>query len=276
MMHATSTFRHFTTKATGVGRSTAGSQSRDNGSRVAAIICAGLTFSASGAGVTYYLNLQNNFTTTTTPAFLAGGGAASKEEEQRRRHEAMRRRQQQGNGGSGSSGSGGGGGGGGGVGGVNKWLIVGGVAIVSLFSFALTRYKRCSPNEVLVVFGQTGAKGPAKIVHGGGTVVWPIIQDFRHLSLEPFAIEVPLHKALSKEKVRVSVPSVFTIAIGNDPEIMQKVSCVFQKCCLNYHEYIYNSSILHIFTVSWNTLFSTFFGKHIGSFTFIRYGARRY
>ena len=48
--------------------------------------------------------------------------------------------------------------------------------IVSLFSFALTRYKRCSPNEVLVVFGQTGAKGPAKIVHGGGTVVWPIIQ----------------------------------------------------------------------------------------------------
>ena len=172
MMRATSTtLRHFTTKATGVGRSTAGSQSRDSGRRVAAIVCAGLTFSASGAGVAYYLNLQNNFTTTTTPAFLAGGGsnASSREEEQRRRNEAMRRRQQQGSGGSGSSSSGS-------SGGVNKWLIVGGVAIVSLFSFALTRYKRCSPNEVLVVFGQTGAKGPAKIVHGGGTVVWPIIQ----------------------------------------------------------------------------------------------------
>jgi flotillin len=51
-----------------------------------------------------------------------------------------------------------------------------------------------------------------------------MIQDFRHLSLEPFAIEVPLHKALSKEKVRVSVPSVFTIAIGNDPDIMQKAA----------------------------------------------------
>ena len=51
--------------------------------------------------------------------------------------------------------------------------------------------------------------------------MWPIIQDYRHLSLEPFAIEVPLQKALSKEKVRVSVPSVFTLAIGTDKKIME-------------------------------------------------------
>ena len=54
--------------------------------------------------------------------------------------------------------------------------------------------------------------------------MWPIIQDFSHLSLEPFSIEVPLHKALSKEKVRVNVPSVFTLAIGDNPEVLEKAA----------------------------------------------------
>ena len=89
------------------------------------------------------------------------------------------------------------------------------VAAAMLGVFALSRYQRCSPNEVIVVFGLTGSK-KAKLVHGGGTFVWPIIQEFRTLQLEPFAVEVPLEKALSLEKVRVSVPSVFTLAVGTE------------------------------------------------------------
>ena len=64
----------------------------------------------------------------------------------------------------------------------------------------------------------------SKLVHGGGTFVWPIIQEFRALHLEPFAVEVPLEKALSLEKVRVSVPSVFTLAIGTSENIMYNAS----------------------------------------------------
>jgi len=113
-------------------------------------------------------------------------------------------------------------------------MVVGAGCALSFLAFALTRYKRCSPNEVLVVFGQVGKGGGVtgtgktafngKLVHGGGTIVWPIIQDYRQLSLEPFAIEIPLHKALSKEKVRVNVPSVFTLAVGDDPEILEKAA----------------------------------------------------
>lgn len=91
------------------------------------------------------------------------------------------------------------------------------------FAYA-SRYKRCPSNRILVIFGQmTGAKS-ATCVHGGGKFVWPIVQDYAFLSLEPIQIEVPLQDALSAENIRVNVPSVFTVAIGTEPEIMQNAA----------------------------------------------------
>ena len=43
-------------------------------------------------------------------------------------------------------------------------------------------------------------------------------------SLEPMQIEVPLKGALSIENIRVNVPSVFTVAIGTEPEVMQNAA----------------------------------------------------
>jgi flotillin len=42
--------------------------------------------------------------------------------------------------------------------------------------------------------------------------------------LEPIQIEVPLRGALSSENIRVNVPSVFTVAIGTSPEVMQNAA----------------------------------------------------
>src|SRR5437879_7196361 len=55
-------------------------------------------------------------------------------------------------------------------------------------------------------------------------MVWPVINDFDYLSLEPIQIEVPLKGALSSENIRVNVPSVFTVAIGTDHELMQNAA----------------------------------------------------
>ncbi len=41
-----------------------------------------------------------------------------------------------------------------------------------------------------------------------------------YLSLEPIQIEIPLRGALSMENIRVNVPSVFTVAIGTQPDVM--------------------------------------------------------
>ena len=37
-------------------------------------------------------------------------------------------------------------------------------------------------------------------------------------------IEIPLRGALSIENIRVNVPSVFTVAIGTTPELMQNAA----------------------------------------------------
>lgn len=107
------------------------------------------------------------------------------------------------------------------------WLAVTAVfAGIVLFSFLLLlarQYKRCPSNKVLVIYGKTGS-GAAKCIHGGAAFVVPLIQEHAFLSLDPIQIETPLKGALSLENIRVNVPSVFTVAIGTSPEMMNNAS----------------------------------------------------
>ncbi|HLU39364.1 MAG TPA: SPFH domain-containing protein [Planctomycetota bacterium] len=110
----------------------------------------------------------------------------------------------------------------------NPWLIalVAAAALV-LFGFALLviqRYKRCPSNKVLVIYGRVNPGQSARCLHGGGAFVWPLIQDYAYLNLDPVQIEVPLRGALSMENIRVNVPSVFTVAIGTEPHLMQNAA----------------------------------------------------
>ena len=93
------------------------------------------------------------------------------------------------------------------------------VAIV-LFMSVINRYRRCPSDKILVVYGTTGNRGSAKCIHGGGTFVWPIIQDYAYLSLTPISIDANLTNALSGQNIRVDVPSRFTVGISTDPEYM--------------------------------------------------------
>ncbi|HYO24809.1 MAG TPA: flotillin family protein, partial [Lacipirellulaceae bacterium] len=95
-----------------------------------------------------------------------------------------------------------------------------GMVFFSTVVLLKTNYKRCSSNQVLVIFGKTAHGQAAKTVHGGASFVWPLFQDYRYLSLEPIQIEIPLRGALSIENIRVNVPSVFTVAIGTQPDVM--------------------------------------------------------
>jgi len=110
------------------------------------------------------------------------------------------------------------------------WLTIGAIAVVAglvLFSFITMlsrRYKRCASNRILVIFGRTGGGNAARCIHGGAAFVWPLIQDFKYLSLEPIQIEIPLRGALSMENIRVNVPSVFTVAVGTESEVRQNAA----------------------------------------------------
>ena len=99
--------------------------------------------------------------------------------------------------------------------------------VLVLFSLIVAfsrRYKRCPSNRILVIYGKTSAGRTAKTLHGGGAFVMPLIQDYQYLSLDPMQIEIPLEGALSIENIRVSVPSVFTVAIGTESEIMENAA----------------------------------------------------
>lgn len=107
------------------------------------------------------------------------------------------------------------------------WLGLGAAFVLLLFFlvlFAASRYKRCPSNRILVVFGRVGAQRASKCIHGGGVLVWPLIQDYSYLSLDPIAIDIPLQGALSLNNIRVNVPSTFTVGISTNPVLMNNAA----------------------------------------------------
>jgi len=100
--------------------------------------------------------------------------------------------------------------------------FVGIIAVISvlLIVIAISRYRRCPSNQILVVFGKVGRGRSAKCIHGGGTFIIPLIQDYKYLSLQPMTIEINLSGALSKQNIRINTPSTFTVAISTEQTTM--------------------------------------------------------
>ena len=100
--------------------------------------------------------------------------------------------------------------------------LIGGVALLLFTAFIgfLTRYKRCPSDRVLVIYGRVGEGRSARCMHGGAAFVLPIVQDYQFLDLRPMSIDIQLNNALSKQNIRVSVPSTFTIGVTTDPDKM--------------------------------------------------------
>jgi len=103
--------------------------------------------------------------------------------------------------------------------------LIFGVLFIFLFLIVLIRrYKRCPSDKILVVYGKVGGGQSAKCIHGGAAFILPVIQDYEFLDLTPISIEVNLVNALSKQNIRVNVPSRFTIGVSTEPGIMQNAA----------------------------------------------------
>ena len=97
--------------------------------------------------------------------------------------------------------------------------------LVAAVMFFAQRYKRCPPDQIMVIYGRTertadGRPKPSKTLHGGAALVWPLIQDFAYISLKPMTINIDLRGALSLQNIRINVPSTFTIGVSTEPSIM--------------------------------------------------------
>lgn len=92
--------------------------------------------------------------------------------------------------------------------------------LVAIVIFFAQRYKRCPPDKVMVVYGRTDKGKASRTIHGGAALVWPLIQDYAFLSLNPITINIDLRNALSLQNIRINVPSTFTIGVSTESHIM--------------------------------------------------------
>ena len=107
--------------------------------------------------------------------------------------------------------------------------IVVGLVLVMLLLVCLVRYKKCPSDKIMVIYGKVsknkdGTGRSAKCIHGGAALVVPFFQSYTFLDLTPLSISVDLKNALSKQNIRIDVPSVFTVGISTDPAIMQNAA----------------------------------------------------
>ncbi len=111
-------------------------------------------------------------------------------------------------------------------------LITAIVAVVIVFSLVmmfLSRYRKCPSDKVLVIYGKVGKNSDgstrsAKCIHGGAAFIWPIFQSYQYLDLTPISIQVDLTNALSRQNIRIDVPSRFTVGISTEQGIMQNAA----------------------------------------------------
>ncbi len=105
-------------------------------------------------------------------------------------------------------------------------FIIFAVLAVGAFGFILlvTRYKRCASDEILVVYGRIRGGKASRCIHGGAVMVWPLVQEYKKISLTPMTLSIPLDNALSLQNIRINVPSTFTVGVSTNPLIMNNAA----------------------------------------------------
>ncbi|MBU2601871.1 MAG: hypothetical protein KKA32_06845 [Actinobacteria bacterium] len=103
-------------------------------------------------------------------------------------------------------------------------------AALLLFVLAVrSRYKVVGPNEALIISGtrkkQIGhpetaglGEGALKVVTGGGTFIWPLVQRASRLSLEAMQLPVTVRSVPTSNKVPITVGATANVRIGNTIE----------------------------------------------------------
>ncbi|NLL97484.1 MAG: flotillin family protein, partial [Clostridiaceae bacterium] len=108
-------------------------------------------------------------------------------------------------------------------------IISAAILILSTLMFIVSRYRKCPSDKIMVIYGKVGSAKDgtalsAKCIHGGAAFIWPIFQAYEYLDLTPMSISVDLKNALSRQNIRIDVPSSFTVGISTEHGIMQNAA----------------------------------------------------
>src|SRR5215467_2157454 len=100
---------------------------------------------------------------------------------------------------------------------IEIWVIAGLSVLATLFLMSMLArlYRKAGPHEALVVYGFRGTR----VVKGHGTIIFPMIETCRDLSLELMSFDVaPQQDLYTKQGVAVTVEAVAQIKVKSDTE----------------------------------------------------------
>jgi flotillin len=96
-------------------------------------------------------------------------------------------------------------------------LVISGLMVATIL-FLLTvmakLYRKAGPNQALIIYGFRGTR----IVKGRGTLIFPMVETARELSLELMSFDVaPQQDLYTRQGVAVTVEAVAQIKVKSDP-----------------------------------------------------------
>ncbi len=108
-------------------------------------------------------------------------------------------------------------------------------AIVVFYAIARMLYKKAGPDEALIVYGRKGVFGHKvrdsqgvtegfRIVRGGGTFVFPAMEQYRVLSLRMMTLDIDLQHVYTSQGIPINVKAVAQVKIKGDIEHIRKAA----------------------------------------------------
>src|SRR6266699_5611719 len=103
----------------------------------------------------------------------------------------------------------------------NQVFVIAGLmilAIVFLMAMFAKLFRKAGPHEAIIVYGFRGTR----VVKGRGTVIFPMVESCRGLSLELMSFDVaPQQDLYTRQGVAVTVEAVAQIKVKSEPESIQ-------------------------------------------------------
>jgi flotillin len=100
----------------------------------------------------------------------------------------------------------------------NEAIVIAGLmvlALIFLMAVFAKLFRKAGPHEAIIVYGFRGTR----VVKGRGTVIFPMVESARGLSLELMSFDVaPQQDLYTKQGVAVTVEAVAQIKVKSDPE----------------------------------------------------------
>src|SRR5205809_3824305 len=106
----------------------------------------------------------------------------------------------------------------------NPTFVIAGLmilAVVFLMAMFAKLFRKAGPHDAIIVYGFRGTR----VVKGRGTVIFPMVENGRGLSLELMSFDVaPEQDLYTRQGVAVTVEAVAQIKVKSDPESIQTAS----------------------------------------------------